>query len=1091
MAPRSPVQWRPPIPLLALAGLLVLGIALAAGRHIRGLWHQERATVEHHLSTVGKLKASEIALWRQERLADAGTLSHIAAFTRLVGPAAGTRLPDSTVPLERWLSEQSQYDELRLLDTGGEERLVVPEGLPPLPESLKREAREALAEGRPRFLDLARDADGKGIHLHLLVPILDTLRPGRTLGLFVLRIDPARTLYPILLRWPTPSATADTLLVRREGEDAVVLNDMRTRAGTALTERVPMADRTRASVLAILGREGIVESLNYRGTRLLADVRPIPGSPWFLVARINEDEAMALFQRRRRDTVLLALASGLAVIAAAAAHWRNRRANYFRAQFAAERVRSEGESRFRHAVEEVPFPMMIYAEDGEILMVSRVFTELSGYAREDMPTLAAWAGQAFPDHGDEILETAKAHFDQPRRQGSREYPMRCRDGSTRVWDFSSVALGPLVDGRRTVMTMAHDITARKEAEAVVRRSEERFALIFHASPDAIAISRMADGLYLLVNERFAQLLGRPMGDVVGHTSFGISAWVDPRDRGRWMEVLDRDGRVDNLELDFRKADGATITCLVSSRIITWDGERVQISITRDISAHRALERALRESEAEYRMLFDRSLDAILLAAPDGAILDANPAACEMFGRTVEELRACGREGVIDLTDPRVPEAIEERRRTGRWTGELIFLRRDGTKFPCETSSVLFTDRFGQSRTSHILRDVSLRKEAEELQRKLDAEIQQSQKLDSLGSLAGGVAHDMNNILAAIQAVVETLRLTHAGDVPLVEALGLVEKASTRGRDLVLGLTKFSRKNLQQPELLDLNALVRDELDLLNRTTLQKYRLVADLQEGLLPVSGERGSLASILMNLCVNAVDAMPDGGTLVLRTRNLPGRRVEIAVEDDGTGMPPEVAARAMDPFFSTKAIGKGTGLGLAMAYAIAKAHGGTLAIATEKGRGTTVSLRLPAAAGEVAPAQGPADLPSAETPLEVLLVDDDDLIRAAVPSMLQARGHRVATAAGGAEGLVLLGSGPPVDLVILDLNMPGMNGIETHRHIRRRWPDLPILLATGHLDARTQELLETDGHMLALSKPYSLEELVGRIRDLLAGGSPPGQFR
>lgn len=952
MASRSPEKWRPPAPLLVLVGLLVAGIAVGALRHIRTLWSLERAKAEDHLSTVGKLKASEIALWRQERLTDAGTLSHISAFTSLMGPAAGSGLPGANPLLEDWFREQSQYDELRLLDTRGGERLVMPAGRPPLPGGVDREARAALAEGRPRFLDFSRDAGGPGIHLHLLIPVLDARHPGRTLGLFVLRIDPTRTLYPIILRWPNPSASAETLLVRREGDEAVILNDMRTRAGTALTERVPMADRTRASVLAILGRTGIVETRNYRGVRLLADVRPIPGSPWFLVVRMDQGEVMALFERRRRDTILLALASGLAVVAAAAAHWRNRRANYFRAQL--------------------------------------------------------------------------------------------------------------------------------EAEAVLRRSEERFALIFNASPDAIAITRLADGLYLLVNERYVELLGRSLGEVLGRTSLEVGAWADPRDRERWAEALGRDGRVDNLELDFRRADGSPVTCLVSSRIITWDGEPVQLSITRDITAHRELELALRESEAQYRLLFDRSLDGIMLAAPDGPILDANPAACAMLGRTVDELRAVGRGGIVDLTDPRVPAAIEERGRTGRWTGELGFLRRDGTKFPCEIASVLFIDKHGQTRTSHIFRDVSLRKQAEELQRKLDAEIQQSHKLDSLGSLAGGVAHDMNNILAAIQAVIETVKLTHAGDAPLAEALGLVEKASTRGRDLVMGLTKFSRKDLQQPEVLDLNALVRDELDLLSRTTLQKYRLVADLEEGLLPVSGERGSLSSVLMNLCVNAMDAMSEGGTLVLRTRNLPGAQVEVAVEDTGTGMSPEVAARAMDPFFSTKAIGKGTGLGLAMAYATAKAHGGTLAIHSEKGRGTTVSLRLPAAAGDVAPLQSPQGPAPGEAPLKVLLVDDDDLIRAAVPSMLKTRGHSVATASGGAEGLVLLGSGPPVDLVILDLNMPGMNGIETHGHIRRRWPDLPILLATGHLDARILGLLETDGHMLAITKPYSMEELVGKLQNL-----------
>jgi CheY-like chemotaxis protein len=208
----------------------------------------------------------------------------------------------------------------------------------------------------------------------------------------------------------------------------------------------------------------------------------------------------------------------------------------------------------------------------------------------------------------------------------------------------------------------------------------------------------------------------------------------------------------------------------------------------------------------------------------------------------------------------------------------------------------------------------------------------------------------------------------------------------------------------------------------------------------------------------------------------------VEIQVRDTGTGMPPEVAARAMDPFFTTKAIGKGTGLGLAMAYATAKSHSGTLAIHSEKDKGTTVSLRLPAWRGELPGPRAAEGSSEDSEPLRILLVDDDDLIRAAVPNMLRARGHHVATAPGGAEGLARLDAGPPVDLVILDLNMPGMNGIETHGLIRRRWRTLPILLATGHLDTRTSELLEADGHILSIAKPYSMDELVGKLNDLRA---------
>ncbi len=681
-------------------------------------------------------------------------------------------------------------------------------------------------------------------------------------------------------------------------------------------------------------------------------------------------------------------------------------------------------------------------------------------------------------HPEDLADTAQAIYHSARTLDLFHWEFRVVLPAQGLrWRACDARPERLPDGGTLWHGIITDITERKATQEALKLSEERFAMAFHASPDAIAISRLSDGTYLLVNEGLLRLLGRAQVEVIGRSSVDLGIWVDPQDRERWAEALRRHGKVDNLEATFRRADGEEVSCLVSSRSITWDGELMQLSIARDISDLKRMEAQLQVSELEYRLLFERSLDAIIFTDPEGPILDANPAACQMFGRTVEEIKAVGRNGIIDANDPRLPAAMDERARTGKWVGELNFLRRDGTPFPCEISSVLFKDKQGCPKAGVIIRDISLRKQAEDLQQKLNAELQQSQKLDSLGSLAGGVAHDMNNILGAIQAVIETLKLKHAGDPALTASLQVIDKASIRGKSLVGGLTKFARKELQEPEVLDLNALVRDEVELLRRTTLQKYALEMDLEEPLGMVSGERGALASTLMNFCVNAMDAMPKGGTLTIRTRNLSDARVELAVEDTGTGMPAEVLARAMDPFFTTKGIGKGTGLGLSMAYATAQTHRGSLSIDSEEGRGTTVRLCLPVVAEPSSVAAPVPDRAMAEGSMRVLLVDDDDLIRAAVPSMIEALGHEVVTAEGGAEALALLHGGEQVDLIILDLNMPGMNGMETHGHLRQGWPRLPILLATGHLDAATSELLQADPWAASISKPYSLDELSQKL--------------
>jgi CheY-like chemotaxis protein len=277
-------------------------------------------------------------------------------------------------------------------------------------------------------------------------------------------------------------------------------------------------------------------------------------------------------------------------------------------------------------------------------------------------------------------------------------------------------------------------------------------------------------------------------------------------------------------------------------------------------------------------------------------------------------------------------------------------------------------------------------------------------------------------------------------------------------------------------------MVAEEVELLARTTLQKVRLVVELEDPLPQVLGERGTLASGLMNLCVNAVDAMPRGGTLTLRTRAVPQGLVEVQVEDTGEGMSEAVLARALEPFFTTKPMGRGTGMGLSMAYATLKAHGGSLAIASTPGRGTRVTLLLPTVAGAVAPPAHPEAVPRVAAFSRILLVDDDPLIQATVPDLIETLGHRVAIATSGREALARLEAGDACDLVILDLNMPDLNGAETLKGIRRLRPGLPVLLATGFLDAATGAQLQLDGRALCLLKPFSRDNLAQKLLELEA---------
>jgi CheY-like chemotaxis protein/anti-sigma regulatory factor (Ser/Thr protein kinase) len=291
--------------------------------------------------------------------------------------------------------------------------------------------------------------------------------------------------------------------------------------------------------------------------------------------------------------------------------------------------------------------------------------------------------------------------------------------------------------------------------------------------------------------------------------------------------------------------------------------------------------------------------------------------------------------------------------------------------------------------------------------------------------------------------------------------------------LVKNLLSLARQNPAETLPLDLNTLLREEIRLLEFTTLAGVRLVVELADELRLIRGDASSLAHAFMNLCVNAVDAMPDKGTLTLRTRNLDEDWVEVVVEDTGIGMSKEVLEKACDPFYTTKEIGKGTGLGLSMVYATVKGHLGHLEIQSQPGHGTWVRLRFPACETMLPEPAAPPGAVSARQALVVLVVDDDELIQVSMQAVLGSLGHTAVMARSGEEALGRLESGLGPDLVILDMNMPGLGGGGTLPLLRVLLPTVPILLATGRADQAALDLVEASPRVTLLPKPFTLDEL------------------
>jgi signal transduction histidine kinase/CheY-like chemotaxis protein len=489
--------------------------------------------------------------------------------------------------------------------------------------------------------------------------------------------------------------------------------------------------------------------------------------------------------------------------------------------------------------------------------------------------------------------------------------------------------------------------------------------------------------------------------------------------------------------------------------------------------------ALSREEERFGKVFQSSPEPIAISRDaDGRILDVNEAWIRTFGWTREECLG-GADVGAELTGKGLGAAGDCPPRV------LELRRRDGSAIPALVSARVL-DLGGEACLLVAAQDLTATREAEAERQRLEAELLHAQKLESLGSLAGGVAHDMNNILAAIIGLGSTLQEQHAEDAGLSRALGIILAAGERGRKLVRSLTDFARKGLEDAQPVDLNALARDVAYLLRSTTLQKVEVILALDPGLPLILGERSALHNALMNLCVNAVDAMPDGGTLAFRSGLAGPGHVELAIADTGRGMPPAVMARAMEPFFTTKPAGKGTGLGLAGVYGTMKAHGGSVEIRSQEGKGTRVLLRFPLLAEAPNPGPAPAPDPAepAPVPRRILVVDDDPIILETLPSTLEFLGSTVTRASRGQEALDLLEGGLEVDLVILDNNMPGLSGIDTLLRLRVLCPDLPVILSTGFLAPDVEEEVGRVPAVWLLNKPYTLPAIREKMGAIPVGG-------
>jgi two-component system CheB/CheR fusion protein len=514
----------------------------------------------------------------------------------------------------------------------------------------------------------------------------------------------------------------------------------------------------------------------------------------------------------------------------------------------------------------------------------------------------------------------------------------------------------------------------------------------------------------------------------------------------------------------------------------------------ECSRRAAVEQELQESESRYRAIFETAVDAIIVSDQHGIIQEFSRAAEAMTGYRAAELIG---QNMRVLLPPAMRQEPERYTARYLWTiKELEVCRKDGSVFPAHLSIAEWWAG-GYRHFTGILRDLSAQHREQIERTKLEAQLHQAQKMEAIGNLTGGMAHDFNNMLGVIIGNIDLLRDLKGEDSDIDELTREALDAAFRGADLTRRLLAFARQQPLRPQHVDVNELVSGITRLLRRTIGEDVEISLDLAPELWPVVVDPAQLEASLTNLATNARDAMADGGRLMIVTGNrtldadyaaqhaevVPGGYVMLEVSDTGSGMTSEVMHRIFEPFFTTKSRDKGTGLGLSMVFGFIKQSGGHIGVYSEPGIGTTFRLFLPRMSEDV-----PAVEESGATPLlhgrgeSVLVVEDNAALRRVVTRQLGELGYRVLAAENAAAGLELLDR-QSIDLLLTDIVMPGgINGRELARRARQRWPGIKIVFTSGFSEAR----LNGDGGPLAactplLSKPYRKEDLASAAREAL----------
>ncbi len=755
----------------------------------------------------------------------------------------------------------------------------------------------------------------------------------------------------------------------------------------------------------------------------------------------------------------------------------------------------------------IPAPVFFKDIGGAYTGCNAAFEEFKGLRREDI--IGKTPFDISPPH------LAHLYLDKDRELYSQAKPQIYEgqsvnaDGETRDILFHKAMLSGADGGIDGMVGVMLDITERKRTEALLRESQKHYRLVADFTYDW-EYWLDPSGAFQYVSPSCERVSGYPPSFFLNDPQ-ALLHIVHPEDRERFISHTTTSNRTDHgpCESEFRiiRKDGSLRWINhVCTSVYTDDGTFIgRRGSNRDITDQRLAQEAVRETEARFRTAFENAAVGMALVDSGGVYLETNAAMAAMIGYATSEL--VGRK-VADFTHP------EDLERRGRFIDDLLegkltsgeherrFIHRDGSIVYTLLWATVQRDEKGRFQYFiSLIQNITKRVLAQQDKERLETQLQQAQKMESLGTLAGGIAHDFNNILGVIIGSSELLAVTDAVEESARGSLSNILSAAQRARDLVRQILAFSRHAQQEKILLNFKALIKEAFEFLRASLPTTIQLHQQIEPRVGMIMADPTQMQQILLNLCTNAAHAMEKtGGALHVRLSNAtlteadvrfdsglePGEFVKLEVTDTGHGIDPGIINRIFDPYFTTKEKGKGTGLGLAVVHGIVKAHGGTIKVSSEIGQGTSIQVFLPAMEGQVRPERRIApDLPRGNE--RVLLVDDEKVLADIEKRMLNMLGYQVEIRTSPVEALeAFRANSRRFDLVITDMTMPQLTGLNLARKILEIRPGVPIILCTGFSEQASEQTVLTIGIRKLLLKPLAMESLALAVREAL-DCSPP----